>query len=304
MVTGRVSFRSKVEASSSGQEIQMLDRSRLSGTRLLLSLVLVCSILLPLMVPMVSSQATVTVTNVQASTSAYVTVGYSTSQRNVTVTQPMSYRLEPYGYDVPSGSFSLTQTKESNAGGGEFEGPSACAYYDYFLFNAIKGHEIRGHFDAYNLPPYAMAAAPVNFYILNSQQFDSFRFTATCNYIVGWTYMLATYAYSYDLDWVVPASGEYAFVFLSTNLPYYGTITLTAKDLNTITQITAFTYTSSMLYTLQNTQLMISTQLNVNPQLTRNEYYPYALALAAVIIIIALVTVITLKRRIKKKPTK
>lgn len=258
--------------------------------RVLLTLVLAGSILIPLTVPAVRSQTTVTIASVQYSTSSLVTEVYSTIQKNATMTQSISYNLVPYGYSDQTQTFLLTQIMQ---GPGVFLA-NYCAYYDYFLFNTIKGHEIRGHFEAYNRPPYAVKEAPVSFYILNLQQFVRFKSSSCWSYDWGWEF--TTSASSYDLDWIAPQSGEFALLFLATHLPYYGTISFTARDLAITVQSIALTYTSTRLYTLQSTQLMVSTQRTINMQPSITEYYPFAL-IGAIIII----GLIILKRRIKPK---
>src|SRR5208283_2734573 len=153
--------------------------------------------------------------------SSLVTTAYSTIQMTSTTSQLLRYDWTPYGYDDQTGSFGLTQIM-SYGGGGRYGDSSPCLYYEYFLVNVTQGHEIRGHFEAYQRPPYAVVKAPVNFYVLSQDQLRRFRYSY-CGWYDHWSSNLNASASSYDLDWIVPQNGEYAFLFFAVP-PYYGTI--------------------------------------------------------------------------------
>jgi hypothetical protein len=111
--------------------------------------------------------------------------------------------------------------------------PYICLYYDYFVFNATAGQEIRVNFQTSN---------PLDFYVTSLSQLH--RFTQTyCG--TGLDEMVATaHSSSYDLDWVAHQSGQYALLFATHR--YYG-------DYITI-HFTAHTYSSSVeTSTLTNT---------------------------------------------------
>jgi len=229
----------------------------------------------------------------QYSTSSLATTTYSTVQITTTTSQLIHYDSTPYGYNDQGVSFSLSTLYKIQIGGAQLSDPSPCLYYDYFLFNATKGHEIRGHFEAYQRPPYAVIKAPVNFYILSLYQLQDFKHSY-CGWYDHWSWEVYASASSYDLDWIVPQNGEYAFLFLAAP-PYYGTITLSAKDYSTTVQSSTVTYTSTGAYTLQSTQLIVSTQPNITPPSSTSNY---PLALIALIIIIGLlITLITLRKK-------
>jgi hypothetical protein len=91
-----------------------------------------------------------------------------------------------------------------------------CLYYDYFLLNAAQGSELIGQFDL------LMPGRAIHFFILYQAQFRGFE-GSNCYW--NWSWELHAYAASYGFDWVVPQTGEYALLFLSTTF-YGGTILL------------------------------------------------------------------------------
>jgi len=217
---------------------------------------------------------------------------YSTIQMTTTNARTVRYDQIPYGYVNQTGSFSLGQYKVRD--GGTLIGDSPCLFFDYFLLNVTKGHEIRGHFEAYQRPPYAVKEAPVQFYILNSDQLGRLK-NSYCGWYDDWKGNVSAYASSYNLDWVAPQNGEYAFLFLSPD-SYYGTISFTANDYSTTIQSSTATSTSTRTYTLQSTQLIISVQPGILQQPSTSYYYLLAL-------ILALITgFIILKLKIKHQP--
>jgi hypothetical protein len=179
---------------------------------------------------------------------------------------------------------------------GESDVEVPCVYYDYFLLNATGGHEIRGHFEAYDRPPYAVMAAPVYFYILSLDQLRRFK-ASYCGSDRG---SLEVYAYasSYDLDWVVQQSGEYALLFVAPDVPYYGTISFTANDYVRTVQSSSIPYTTTSSYTLQSVQIAVSTQPNITPQSSTNPYL-VPLIVAIVVVAIIILGLMTLRKRMK-----
>jgi hypothetical protein len=225
-------------------------------------------------------------------TSSLATTTYSTVQMTSMTSQVIQYEWTPYGYDDKTGSFVLTQFKMLMAGGGRHgSDPNACLYYEYFLLNITKGHEIRGHFETGTRPPYAGKGGPVNFYILNLDQLRAFKYS-DCGWYPRWSWMLNASASSYDLDWVVPQSGEYALLFLYPDY-YYGTIYFKAEDYVRTVQSSTVTYTSTSTNILQNTQIMVltqSTQPNITPPPSTNYNLLALIALIAIGLIISLIT--------------
>lgn len=262
------------------------------NSKVLLALLLVCSILIPFTILPARAQTTTTVTSVQYFTLSQTSTMYSTTQTTTTNAVTLRYDGVPYGYVNQTGSFELTQFKQMN-GGGRFNDGGPCLYFDYFLLNITKGHEIRGHFEAYQHPPYALKEAPVQFYILNSDQLERFKHSY-CGWYDDWKGDVYAYAFSYNLDWVAPQNGEYAFLFLSPG-SYYGTISFTANDYSTIVQSSTVTSTSTRTYTLQSTQLMVSIQPGILQQ-PSTSFYLLALILALII------GFIILKLKIKRQP--
>ena len=252
-----------------------------------------CSVLMPLTIPETRSQTVTTLTSVKSITSSLVRTEYSNIQVTTTSEQSVQYDWTPYGYSDQTGSFSLNQFKET-INDGRHGGDRPCVYYDYFLLNVTKGHEIRGHMEAYQRPPYAVKEAPVYFYVLSLDQLRRFNLSY-CGWYDHWSWEAYAYASSYDLDWVVQQSGEYALLFLSPNLPYYGTISFTANDYVTTVQSSSITYTTTSTYTVESIQIAVSTQPNINPQPSTS---PYLVALIAAIIILGL---IIFRQRMKRQ---
>ena len=266
------------------------------NSRVLLTLLIMCSVLMPLTVPETHSQTITTVTSTQYATSSYVTTWYSSIQMTVTSAQSVRYEYTPYGYNDQTCSFSLSQFMETiprTYDESDVEVP--CVYYDYFLLNATRGHEIRGHFEAFNRPPYAVMAAPVYFYILSLDQLRRFKASYCGSDRSIWPY---AYASSYDLDWVVQQSGEYALLFVAPDLPYYGTISFTANDYVRTVQSSSITYTTTSTYTLQSVQIAVSTQSNITPQSSTS---PYLVPLIVAIVVVAIIIpgLMILRKRMK-----
>ena len=207
-------------------------------------ILLACSILIPLTtIAQIVLGQTITTTRVQYSTTNLNTVIVSISQKNVTFTQRISYFVTPYQYDNESGRFVIWQTEDTSGPGGEY---ISCLYFEYFLFNATARQEIQGQYEL------LMPGRSIYFYVLNLDQFRRLR-QSYCLY--GWdgAAELHVYAPSYDLDWLVPQTGEYAFVFLSP-IFYGGYIQFKAQSYTTTTWTSTLTYTTTTLNTLQSTQ--------------------------------------------------
>ena len=247
----------------------------LMRSKRLVAILLVCSILVPLTtIAQIVLGQTLTTTRVQSSTTNLTTVIVSISQRNIAFTQPIRYIVTPYQYDNQSGRFVIWQTEDTSGPGGE---DISCLYFEYFLFNATGRQEIQGHYEL------LMPGRSIYFYVLNLDQFRRLR-QSYCLY--GWNGAaeLHVYAPSYDLDWLVPQTGEYAFVFLSS-IFYGGYIEFKAESYTTTTLNSTITDTMTSLNTLQSTQTETYTPAPITTQTpieTPNYYFRIFICLIAV----------------------
>jgi hypothetical protein len=150
----------------------------------------------------------------------------------------------------------IGQTEFTTRSGGNYP----CLFFDYFLLNATAGQEIEGHFEL------GMQGRAVYFFILNQGQLRRFL---GLNCAFGWdeSSELRVFSASYDLDWVVPGSGVYALLFLSTTF-YGGPIYFTAQAYSATIQNSTQTYMTTTTYTLESSQIALSTisTQNVTPQ--------------------------------------
>jgi hypothetical protein len=156
----------------------------------------------------------------------------------------MHYESTPFDYNYQTNSFSLNQMDTKPLPMDFDWGDYPCLYYDYFLFNAAAGHEIRGHFDL------TEEGRSIHFFILSSSQLRHF---GNCGY-GNWSWDVHVFASSYDFDWVVPKSGVYVFLFASREF-YGGSIYITAQDYSTTLQSSTETFTATTSYTLQSNQI-------------------------------------------------
>jgi len=248
--------------------------------RRLISLLLVCSILTLLTVPQRASGQTVTETSIQSLTSTLESTVYSTIQINSTSTLPLRYVSTPYDFSYQTNSFSLYQMDTNPVQN------YPCLYYDSFLFSALAGHEIRGHFQL------TEEGTRIHFFILSSSQLRNF---GNCGY-GNWSWYLHTFASSYDFDWVVPKSAVYVFLFASTQF-YGGSIYMTARDYSATPESSTETLTTTATYMLQSSQIALSTLTSVSSQQqpsTENYYY---IAIFLIVILIVAGGFLTLKMK-------
>ena len=252
-------------------------------------MLIACSILLPLTnVIQIALGETITTTRILPSTINFTTAIVSVTQQNVTSTQPTSYIVTPYQYDNLSGRFLIWQTEDAAGSGG---GDYSCLYFEYFLFNASARQMIHVNYEL------LMPGRSMYFYILNFDQFRQFS-RSPCLY--GWdgASELHVYAPSYDLNWLVPKTDEYAFVFFTTVF-YGGYIQLTAQSYITTTSNSTVTYTTTTQHALQNsqTETYTSTSITLQPQQeSQTNYY--------VPISIGLITALTISATLMKRKQK
>ena len=251
-----------------------------------LVVLLVCSILIPLSFPQLTLGQTVTTENVQYSSTALTL--YSTSQLTATTSQAVRYEVTPYGYNYQTGSFLIDQTEFTTRPLGQ---DYPCLFFDYFLLNATVGQEFRGHFES------SMQGRSVYFFILNQEQLRRFL-GLNCASTWDGSSELHVFSGSYDLDWIVPASGVYALLFLSRTF-YGGPIYFTAQAYSTTVQSSTHTYTTITTYTLASSQITLPTisPQNVTSQSTSSSYLvPFVL-----IVMVGLVVCVSLLRRKEKR---
>jgi hypothetical protein len=243
-------------------------------------MLLACSVLIPLAAPGLVNGQTITETSVETFTSTSAATLYSTIESTTTRIMQVHYMLTPFGYNQQTGSFSLGRTDTiPHYGIADY----ACLHYDYFLFNATAGHEIRVHLEL------SQTGRTMQFFVVSPSQLGLFGNCGSGNW--GWE-EYALFTSSYDLDWVVPASGVYAFLFLSG--PFYGgTIRITADDYSSNILSSTETSTAAATYTLQSSQIAISTLTTTSPQPSSTQYYYAAIIL---IIIVALIVAVLLLR--------
>jgi hypothetical protein len=241
----------------------------------LLSLLLACSILILLTVPLLANGQTVTETSTEHFTSNTVATVYSTIEATTTTTLPVHYESTPFDYRYQTGLFSLNQVDTVPTDFGLVDRP--CIYYDYFVFNATAGHEIHAHFELTQEGP------GIQFYILSSSQLSNFGY---CGY-GNWSWYVHAFASSYDLDWVVPKSNRYAFLFLS-GVFYGGFISITAQDYSITVQSSTETSMTTATYTLQSNQIALSTLTSSSSEPPPSADYYYAALILIVILAVAL----------------
>jgi len=249
----------------------------LGNLRILLSLLLVSSILLSFNGPGASSQALTTLTSTRNITSSTVITTYSTIQNTSTTQELIHYALWPYDYDNLTHTFSLWQMNTMSVQRFGIEVDIPCLYYDYFVFNATAGQEIKGQFTTEQ-------GRPVGFYVLNSAQFRRFGYSGCA--IGNWAWDVYAFGPSYDLNWRVPESGRYVFLFLSG--PFYGGhIHFTAQAYSTVESTSLSTFMITSIYTLQSNEILLSTQTATSiPNSTpTNHLFTVAILIIAILIL-------------------
>jgi hypothetical protein len=259
----------------------------LGNLRILLSLLLVSSVLLLFNGPRASSQALTTLTSTRNITSSAVITTYSTIQSTSTTQELIHYASWPYDYDNSTATFSLWQvhTRLLRLELGYWEAVP-CLYYDYFVFNAFAGQEIKGQFTTEQ-------GRSVGFYVLNSAQFQSFGY-ASCH--GNWPWDVYVFGPTGDLNWRVPENGSYVFLFLSG--PFYGGhIHFTAQAYGTVESASLSTYTLASTYTLQSSEILLSTQTATSISNPTNDLLLVAILIIAILI---LAVSFSLKTRGKK----
>jgi hypothetical protein len=172
----------------------------------------------------------------------------------------------------------LNQFKETHGNGARDSGSAPCLYYDYFLIDAVKGNEIMGHVEA-------AKGSPIIFYILSRDQLNQFNHSYCGQDVWGWE--LYAFSDSYDLDFAVPQTGEYALLFVCPKWYCYDPISIYARVYSTTVQSSSVTYSSTRTYTVQSSQIILLTQSSIAQQPTLNKLN-YALVAAVMIAVFAL----------------
>jgi len=262
--------------------------------RLVIVLLLVSAFSPLLMAQFVPGQTAVTETSTGFATSTVS--GLSQVLAATIVTLPMNYNRAPPSYNIQSDSFLLDQVKMTIHGHLEKELNGSplleideypCLYYEYFLFNAVASQQVFVHFEA---------ARVTSFYIMNPSQLDFIQETET-NYGTytcagswgSWPSPVRTVALSSDLNWTVPHSGQYAFVFAGKDVY---PVSFTAYTLSTSVQSTTQTYATTTTYEVQN---IVTTML---AQTTSSAQFPfeYLVLIGVAIALVLGLVVIRMKR--------
>ena len=260
------------------------------------TLLLVCSTIVPLVVPQANGQTVSTVTSIRSLVSSTTTTGFSTIQMTSTSVQSARFDWTPYGYSEGTGQFMLNQFKESIGGGGRLGAGGdtlPCVYYDYFLLPVTKGNNVRGHIET-------SKGSPIIFYILNQDQLNGFKHSGCdlASYFGG--SQVYAYSDSYDLDFVAPQSGEYVLLFVCPRWYCYDPISISARIYSTNVQTSQAAYTSSLAYTIQNLQTILITQSTTpqqQPPLGDNNYAVAAVIIAVIAVCVGLLVYLR-KRRV------
>ncbi len=189
----------------------------------MLALMLIAAAVISIITQPVASQMTTEVQNQPSNASGGSFAGAS-STASLTATGPqlIHYLQRPADFDYRTGSFTLGEYEEiSHPIPFPFEAETEhiCLYYDYFVFNAGASQRISLHFET---------TSPVRFYVMNLDQLYSF-YHSFCGHEY-WSFDAKTFGTSYRLDWVVPKTGAYVFLFM-TDRPYgaYDNIEFTAQ---------------------------------------------------------------------------
>ena len=104
------------------------------------------------------------------------------------------------------------------------------------------------------------------------------------------------FASSYDLDWIVPQSSEYALLFVSRGF-YGGTIYIKTQVYSTFIQSQPETYTTTIEYTFQSEQIITSTLLSSNPQTSSADYRGVVLIVAIIAVVLVSLACLRLRKR-------
>ena len=256
------------------------------------------SFLIPLTLPqVVLSQSLTTATSIQYFTALRPTTVYSTIQTTNSHAQSPVYLVMPANYNNKTGSFSLSQVEWVSSGSSSRNGGSdnGCRYYDYFLINATAGQEIRGHFEVVK-SHYEAVVRSMDIFILTKNQLQVFKDTICGNGI--WPSLMDVSAPSFDLDWIVPQSGEYALLFFSRDPYFYYNfyreyLYFEAKVYSSTVQTSSVSYTSTRTYTIQSNQIIVSTIPNTAPPDYTGTYY--LVVLIAVIVVVLTVIIVRLR---------
>ena len=250
----------------------------LGNLRVLVSLLLVCSPVLLLNGLRVSGQTLTTLTSAQSITMSTIITAYSTIQRTSTTSEQIRYEVWPYDYDNLTYTFSLWQMNTWPpvvVGFTDEEFP--CLYYDYFVFNATAGQEIKGEFTTEQ-------GGYVGFYVLNSAQFQRFGYSGCV--IGNWGWDIYEFGPAGNFNWSVPETGWYTFLFLSRGF-YGGHIHFTVQAYSAVETSSVSTYAVTSTYTLQSSMNLVSTQ---TPAIIPNSTGTHDL-MPVYILIIAMLTV-------------
>jgi hypothetical protein len=260
-------------------------------------LLLIFSALAPLAVSQsVMSQTYLTFNSTQYSTGTTAITYYSTTSFSNTSAKPVVYVHMPYYFIREKSSFTLGEEKDMKQVRSNVTQELPCLYYDYFVFNANASQEIRAHFTA---------SDAVGFYVMDINQLSVFNRT-TCGY--GYIPSITgTVAPSYDLDWMVPHNGQYAFLFATERYDgAYITIYFTANAFSTVMQSATATYTTSSTYVIQNFQTTIipnPTGVSPTPNSSGSTYLTAGVTILVIVMGLVALSVIVKRRGLLQSST-
>ena len=245
----------------------------------LINLLLSCALLTILAAPHVASQSVTT--SYQYSTTSLTSTISSTISTSTQMWMPAQFDLTPGDYDYRTGTFSLSYTEASGARLFQNLQDYPCLFYDYFLLSAKSGHTI--HFRI----QLSMPERGVDLLILTPSQFWEFQHS-NCGWGLKSSILEGIVSFS-TVDWIVPATGQYAVVF-ATPIFYGGQIYCSAQDSFTTVQtaVTASTVTS----TFEVTNTVLSTQPSTQSPTTSLSSETSSLIWLPVIVILILLVLI------------
>jgi len=251
----------------------------LGQSKLVVALFLGC-VVLALFSPshVANAQSITTLSTVQSFALTSVTAVTSTLTSTVVTPQTVRYDLTPLDFNSVTGTFILGYSETAPY----LPQNPLCLMYDYFLLNATTAYEFKVHFDT-------QQDIPIQFLILNMDQFNKFNHTNCANGFSGWE--LQVVAPASDLVWVVPQSGEYVFLFLSRQF-VGGYIHLSVQAYGQVVQTSTSTYTTPNIIQILSTQTALSTL----PATTAPTDYS-ALIVGAIIIALVLTAAAILRKK-------
>ncbi len=226
-------------------------------------------------------------TTTRYSTVSSITTGFFTTYVNTTNTTMIHFDHQPDDFNYQTGNFTLGQyeyTAQRFTMPFQVFEPRVCLRYDGFVFHASASQHLRAHFASDN---------PINFYVMDFDQLLSFY-----GYYCGSGYFHSefnVFGSSYDLDWTVPQTGGYIFLFTSNNRNENRvTIHFNATSYSTTIKTTTFSYTLTTTSLVQEIETLAIPTSSNSQSSSENLLLP---SLAVLGFLVALSVVALQKRR-------